>query len=356
MIPFKTRIKSGVVQRLEVIESLSFQGQELTPGAATDEKAKISANDTTAGYLNGKLVAGSGIVLTENNNGGNETLTISANAVDLDVKVSVSANDTTAGYLNGKLVAGTGIVFTENNNGGDETLTLTLGSHTHAASDITSGIIATARLATGTANSTAYLRGDQTWQTLANAAVTSFNGQTGAVTAGVEQTYTTACLDAENSNLTTNVVRVTIPGGTGAPGAYSLVHVDFLYHTRNLSGSNILLSAGLLVNGTSIATSTNTVFTGNNYYGRVRQWFLWDNNNNVIRTVSPGQNAIERNVAGPTYIDNTAAYWSFDSFPTVTLPNTSFDIAFTATWNSASPSAFVRILNARAYRQPGQTT
>jgi hypothetical protein len=46
------------------------------PVADTDEKTKVSANDTTAGYLNGKLVAGSGITFTENNNGGNETLTV----------------------------------------------------------------------------------------------------------------------------------------------------------------------------------------------------------------------------------------------------------------------------------------
>ena len=44
---------------------------------------------------------------------------------DTDVKVLVSSNDSTAGYLNGKLVAGTGISFTENNNGSDETLTIT---------------------------------------------------------------------------------------------------------------------------------------------------------------------------------------------------------------------------------------
>lgn len=37
--------------------------------------------------------------------------------------VLVSANDTTAQYLNGALVAGTGVTLTENNDGADETLT-----------------------------------------------------------------------------------------------------------------------------------------------------------------------------------------------------------------------------------------
>lgn len=53
-------------------------GSNLTGISSSDEKAKVSANDTTEGYLNGKLVAGDGITLTENNDGGNETLTISA--------------------------------------------------------------------------------------------------------------------------------------------------------------------------------------------------------------------------------------------------------------------------------------
>lgn len=48
----------------------------LPGGGGADEKAKVSSNDTTAGYLNGKLVAGTGVTLTENNDGGDETLSV----------------------------------------------------------------------------------------------------------------------------------------------------------------------------------------------------------------------------------------------------------------------------------------
>ena len=45
-----------------------------------DVKAGVSANDTSPGFLNGKLVAGSNITFVENNDGGNETLTINVTA------------------------------------------------------------------------------------------------------------------------------------------------------------------------------------------------------------------------------------------------------------------------------------
>jgi hypothetical protein len=55
-------------------------------------------------------------------------LLISANVyASVPQKVKVSENDSTAGYLNGKLVAGTGITFSEGNDGANETLTVTNG-------------------------------------------------------------------------------------------------------------------------------------------------------------------------------------------------------------------------------------
>ena len=38
-------------------------------------------------------------------------------------------------------------------------------AHTHVASDVAQGVIATARLGSGTADATKYLRGDQSWAT-----------------------------------------------------------------------------------------------------------------------------------------------------------------------------------------------
>ena len=58
--------------------------------ADTDVKTKVSSNDTTAGFLNGKLVAGTGVSFTENSDGGNETLTIASSVTDNSIPFSIA--------------------------------------------------------------------------------------------------------------------------------------------------------------------------------------------------------------------------------------------------------------------------
>lgn len=83
-------------------------------------------------------------------------------------------------------------------------------AHTHAAGDIASGTVATARLASGTASSTTFLRGDSTWSA---APVTSVAGKTGAVT------LTASDVSAAPSASPTFTGVVTVPAGSvTAPG------------------------------------------------------------------------------------------------------------------------------------------
>jgi hypothetical protein len=145
----KQRIDYLKVDRLDIQETLVAGGTNIdiaTLGSSSDEKSKVSSNDTTPGFLNGKLVAGTNVTLTENNNGGDETLTISAAAAPV----------TSVNGLTGP------VTLTAASVGAAATV------HTHAASDVTSGVFATARLASsGTASASTYLRGDQTWATIA---------------------------------------------------------------------------------------------------------------------------------------------------------------------------------------------
>jgi len=62
--------RDGEVSLKAQIDALQAALVEVTNGAGI----LVSINDTTPGFLNGKLVGGSDILLTENNNGGNETL------------------------------------------------------------------------------------------------------------------------------------------------------------------------------------------------------------------------------------------------------------------------------------------
>ena len=84
-------------------------------GGGTDQSVKVSSNDTTAGFLNGKLVAGSNITLTEGSDGGNETLTIAAAGGGGGGGISNVVEDTSP-QLGGSLDVQTNYIITATSN------------------------------------------------------------------------------------------------------------------------------------------------------------------------------------------------------------------------------------------------
>jgi len=139
-------------------------------------------------------------------------------------------------------------------------------SHQHAASDINSGTVATARLGSGTANSTTYLRGDQTWSsiTIADASIT---------TAKLADPFTYDCgaysalAPAAPTSITGTPGVGSVALSWGAPtntGGVSLTDYIVQYSTDQSSWTTF-------ADGTSTATTaTVTGLTGGtNYYFRV---------------------------------------------------------------------------------------
>jgi|GEM_PF-6455432 len=98
-----------------------------TGGGSIGDTVKVSLDDTTAGYLNGKLVAGSGISLTEVDPGSNETLEISATGGSGDVVGPGSATDDNVAKFDGstgKIIKDSGVSLSGSNTG-DQTIELT---------------------------------------------------------------------------------------------------------------------------------------------------------------------------------------------------------------------------------------
>ena len=93
---------------------------ELAFASALDQLVKVQGSDTTSGYLLDKLQAGTGITLTPQNVGGNQTIEVAAPGSSTDELVKVSVADTTPAFLGSKVVNGANIAWTVLNPGANE--------------------------------------------------------------------------------------------------------------------------------------------------------------------------------------------------------------------------------------------
>lgn len=118
-------------------------------------------------------------------------------------------------------------------------------AHVHAAGDITSGTMATARLGSGTANATTFLRGDQTWAAPA-----------GGSGASLEASIITAT--QANSTLTPAVLGTatfTIPAGKKAVISGNLIFTAAATTTGAFFGVTVTQPTGADGNATGSVTA-----------------------------------------------------------------------------------------------------
>jgi hypothetical protein len=113
------------------------------------------------------------------------------------------------------------------------------------ASNIVSGIIATSRLATGTANNTTFLRGDSTWQTVVTSAQVAASSALTLTGSGSSPFY---------GSLTFDVTKVNSTGAVGnytAPGVASFNTVQFSVGTgSSLGAGQVLIKDNVIDAGT----------------------------------------------------------------------------------------------------------
>ncbi len=118
--------------------------------------------------------------------------------------------------------------------------TFALAAHNQSATTITSGTMATARLGSGTANTSTFLRGDSTWQTVvtsspAPAVDTVYFSVPGNLVSG---SVGTARAPVPGGNRTITRVTVTFPLASGPSGQSAIFDVN-LWASPYTSGSTV---------------------------------------------------------------------------------------------------------------------
>jgi len=98
--------------------------------AMLDGKVKASGDDTTPGYLEDKIAAGTGITKTTLSPAGNEQVSLAVTDPD-DDKVKVSTDDTTPKYLEDAITVSGGVTKSTTSPGGNEKVDLAVHAEEH---------------------------------------------------------------------------------------------------------------------------------------------------------------------------------------------------------------------------------
>lgn len=237
-------VKDGVNYRIETGSALGLATLG-ADGILTDNQRPESSVTET-----GDLIAGSGVLLsgtlTDRLVGtGNVTITASGG----------SSSSVAWGAITGTLSSQADLQSALNAKANT--------THTHAASDIVSGTLATARLGSGTADSTKYLRGDGSWQTVS--ASVAWGGITGTLSS---QSDLNAAL-AGKANLShthaasdiTSGVLATARLGTGSATSSTFLRGDGTWALTSSGSATWGAISGTLADQTDLQTALNNKVT-----------------------------------------------------------------------------------------------
>jgi hypothetical protein len=200
----------------------------------------------------GNGLSGSGTITSSG------TITITSNATAANTPSTIVFRDASGNFSAGAITAtfsGNGVGLTALN-----------------ATQLTSGTVPTARLGTGTANNTTFLRGDNTWSTVTAGTVTSVSGTgtvsgislSGTVTASGNLTLggTLSVVPANFASQTANTFLAAPNGSAGTPSFRAIVANDIPVLNQNTTGTAANVTGTVAIaNGGTGATSASTART-----------------------------------------------------------------------------------------------